>query len=83
VLPEGMAGTGAVMQWIANYLSPHVHVSIMDQYFPAHKAVGHPILGRKITPEEYLAVFEALDEAGLENGWLQEHELTCSATNSD
>jgi len=83
VLPGGMAGTGAVMRWIADHLSPHVHVSIMDQYFPAHKAVGHPTLGRKITPEEYQSAFEALDEAGLENGWLQEHELTCSAANSD
>jgi len=75
VLPEGMAGTGAVMRWIADYLSPHVYVSIMDQYFPAHKAVGHPILGRKITPEEYQTAFEALEDAGLKNGWLQEHDL--------
>jgi putative pyruvate formate lyase activating enzyme len=75
VLPEGMVGTGAVMQWISDYLSPHVYVSIMDQYFPAYKAVGHPILGRKITPEEYQTAFEALEDAGLENGWLQEHDL--------
>ena len=83
VLPGEMAGTAAVMRWIADYLSPNVHVSIMDQYFPAHKAVGHPTLGRKITPEEYQIAFEALDDAGLENGWLQEHDLTCAATHSD
>lgn len=76
VLPEGLAGTGAVMEWVAGHLSPRMHVSIMDQYFPAHKAVGHPILGRKITAEEYEAAFDAVKEAGLENGWLQEHELT-------
>jgi len=80
VLPEGMAGTGAVMRWIADYLSPHVYISIMDQYFPAYKAVGHPILGRKITPGEYESACKSLEDAGLENGWLQEHDLT---THSD
>ena len=30
VLPEGMAGTGAVMQWIADHLSPHMSISISD-----------------------------------------------------
>ena len=75
VLPEGMAGTGAVMQWIADHLSPHMSISIMDQYFPAYKAVGHPILGRKITPGEYESACNELEDAGLENGWLQEHDL--------
>ena len=47
----------------------------MDQYFPAYKAVGHPILGRKITPGEYESACNELEDAGLENGWLQEHDL--------
>jgi len=46
----------------------------MDQYFPAYKAVNDPVLGRKITPEEYEAALTAFDAAGLEQGWLQEHE---------
>lgn len=75
VLPEGLAGTAGVVCWIAETLSPRVHVSIMNQYFPAHKAVSDPILGRKITAEEYEAALEAVEEAGLENGWQQEwHE---------
>ncbi len=75
VLPEGLAGTRVVLRWIAEHLSPRMHISIMDQYFPAHKAVGHPILGRKITPEEYQTALNAVEEAGLENGWLQDHRL--------
>ncbi len=74
VLPGGLAGTADVMRWIAAELSPLVHVSIMDQYFPAYKVLDDPILGRKITSEEYEAALEAFDVAGLENGWLQEHE---------
>jgi putative pyruvate formate lyase activating enzyme len=74
VLPDSLAGTPEVLRWLAENLSPRVHVSLMDQYFPAHKAVGHPILGRKITDEEYEEALSAFDEAGLENGWRQEHE---------
>jgi putative pyruvate formate lyase activating enzyme len=74
VLPAGLAGTPEVLRWIAGELSPRVHVSLMDQYFPAYRAVGDPELGRKITPEEYDAALAAFDDAGLEQGWLQEHD---------
>jgi putative pyruvate formate lyase activating enzyme len=73
VLPEGLAGTREVLAWIATELSPSVHVSLMSQYFPAHKAVGDAILGRKISDEEYLEALAAFDEAGLERGWRQEY----------
>jgi putative pyruvate formate lyase activating enzyme len=74
VLPEGFSGTPQVLRWIAAELSPRLHVSLMDQYFPAYKVLDDPVLGRKITPEEYAAALDAFDAAGLENGWMQEHE---------
>jgi putative pyruvate formate lyase activating enzyme len=74
VLPVDLSGTAAVLRWIAAELSPRLHVSLMDQYFPAYKVLDDPILGRKITAEEYALALEAFDEAGLENGWMQEHE---------
>jgi putative pyruvate formate lyase activating enzyme len=74
VLPGDLSGTPAVLKWIATELSPRVHVSLMDQYFPAYRVLDDPLLGRKITPEEYDAALDAFDEAGLENGWMQEHE---------
>jgi len=74
VLPEGLSGTADVLAWIATELSPRVHVSLMDQYFPAYHAVGDPVLGRKVTFEEYLVALEAFDAAGLERGWRQSHE---------
>jgi len=73
VLPEGLAGTGQVLAWIARELSPLVHISLMAQYFPAHRAVGDPVLGRKITHEEYLQALTAFDELELERGWRQEY----------
>ncbi len=74
VLPGGLAGTREVLRWIAKELSPRVHVSLMGQYFPAYRAVGHPLLGRKLTTEEYEDALAAFDEADLERGWRQEHE---------
>ena len=77
VLPGGLAGTREVLGWIAGHLSPQLHVSLMDQYFPAHQAVGDPALGRKITPEEYEEALAALDAAGLEYGWCQDSTDEC------
>ncbi len=74
VLPSDLSQTAHVLHWIAEQLSPNVYVSLMNQYFPAYKAVGHPILGRKITFEEYDAALAAFDAAGLNNGWRQEHD---------
>jgi putative pyruvate formate lyase activating enzyme len=72
VLPGGLADTPEVLRWIATQLSPRVHVSLMDQYFPAHRALDHPLLGRKVMPEEFDAALDALDAAGLQNGWCQD-----------
>lgn len=77
VLPEGLAGTQEVLAWIARELSPSIHISLMSQYFPAHKAVGDPVLGRKITDEEYLEALAAFDALGLERGWRQEYDEEC------
>ena len=73
VLPQGLAGTRNVLSWIARELSPRVHISLMAQYFPAHKAVGDPVLGRRITQQEYVEALEAFDAALIECGWRQEY----------
>ena len=73
VLPNGLADTSGVLAWLAKELSPHLYVSLMDQYFPTYKTIGDPVLGRKITPEEYTLALDAFEALGMENGWLQEH----------
>ena len=72
ILPEGLAGTAVVLRWLADSLSPRVHVSLMDQYFPAYRAVGDAQLGRKISHDEYAAALQAFDAASLEHGWYQD-----------
>lgn len=76
VLPEGLAGSAEVARWLAANLSTRLHVSLMSQYFPAYRAVGHAQLGRKITREEYEAAVEAFVAAGLDTGWQQEPDGT-------
>jgi len=72
VLPHGLSQTREVLSWIADHLSKRAYVSLMGQYFPAHKAVGDPELGRRLLPEEYQAALRAFEECGLENGWCQQ-----------
>jgi len=72
VLPEDLSGTARCMAFLAREMGPGVWVSLMNQYFPAHKAHHTPPLDRKVTPEEYEAAFQALHQAGLENGFVQE-----------
>jgi putative pyruvate formate lyase activating enzyme len=74
VLPNALSQTAEVLAWLAASLSPRIWVSLMDQYFPAHEAIDHPLLGRKLTGGEYAAAVDAFHAAGLHNGWLQEHD---------
>lgn len=72
VLPEGAAGSRDTLRWIAENLGTETHVALMNQYFPAHEAGEVPGLHRRITNEEYAGAVDALEELGLENGWVQE-----------
>lgn len=72
VLPDGAAGSRETLRWIAENLGTETHIALMNQYFPAHLAAGTPGIHRKITKEEYAEAVEALEEYGLENGWVQE-----------
>jgi putative pyruvate formate lyase activating enzyme len=72
VLPEGVAGSRETLAWISANLGSETHIALMNQYFPAHRAVSSETLGRKISDAEYDAAVAALEEFGLENGWVQE-----------
>ena len=72
VLPGGKAGSRETLAWIAKNLGSNTHIALMNQYFPAHRAVSSVIIGRKIDDEEYDEAVAALEEFGLENGWVQE-----------
>jgi len=72
ILPDGLAGSRDSLIWLVNEVSPAITVSIMSQYFPAHRAARIPSLSRTISSTEYAEVVALIERLGLENGWLQE-----------
>jgi putative pyruvate formate lyase activating enzyme len=77
VLPNDIGGIRESLEWIRDELSPRVAVSLMAQYYPTHQAATskrHILLSRRITENEWLRAVNALDELGLESGWLQEFD---------
>ncbi|MCX7912395.1 MAG: radical SAM protein, partial [Dehalococcoidales bacterium] len=71
ILPNRIAGSRISLPWLVREVPPRVSVSIMSQYYPAHRAYRYKELSRKITPEEYWEVVHLAEEIGIENGWLQ------------
>lgn len=72
VLPGGRAGSLEILPWIAENLGQETHIALMSQYFPAHKASEVSGMNRPVNHEEYDAALETLEEAGLDNGWVQD-----------
>lgn len=64
VLPNGLAGSESVMQFLAG-LSRDTYVNVMDQYRPLHLAREHPELRRRVLPHEYREAVRAARNAGL------------------
>jgi len=65
VLPGETENSKIVLNWIYENLGP-VYLSLMSQYHPCHKAVGHPVIGRLIKENEYNEVLELADKLGFE-----------------
>lgn len=74
VLPNGLAGSRESLRWIASALSPHVTLSVMAQYFPAHRAASTPLLDRTVREGEYNRAVGELDALGMDHGWVQEFD---------
>jgi putative pyruvate formate lyase activating enzyme len=74
VLPNDLAMSEDVLRWIAEKLDARVTVSVMAQYFPAHKAVAMDLLSRKLREREYEKVMAMIQRFGLQNGWTQEFD---------
>ena len=65
VLPNGLAGTKEVVDFLSEEISPHTYVNIMSQYHPCYKAFQVPALSRRITGEEFQQATELAYQAGL------------------
>jgi putative pyruvate formate lyase activating enzyme len=65
VLPNGIAGTEQVLEFLAEEISPETYINLMDQYRPCYRAGDYPELDRPITVAEYQEVLELARRAGL------------------
>ncbi|HOJ13320.1 MAG TPA: radical SAM protein [Deltaproteobacteria bacterium] len=65
VMPEGLAGTSRVMEFIATQISRDTYVNVMDQYHPCYRARTDRLIGRRITASEYMEALEAAMRAGI------------------
>ncbi len=65
VLPDGLAGTREIMQFLAREISPQTYVNVMGQYRPCGRAYEHPSLGRFLAAEEHRAAQQTARDAGL------------------
>lgn len=73
VLPNDVAGTEAVLRFIAREISPDSYVNIMEQYHPAFKAHHLPELSRRLTSREYQRAIQWARAFGLHRGFVDEN----------
>jgi len=71
VLPGDVSGTEETLEFIAKEVSCESFISLMAQYFPAHRAAQFPPLDRRITRDEYARALRKMRELGLTQGWAQ------------
>lgn len=65
VLPENLAGTEKVLEFISKKISKNTYLNIMDQYNPHYKAFKKPQLNKRITSNEYNYALELAKRYGL------------------
>ncbi|MFQ5696550.1 MAG: radical SAM protein [Terriglobia bacterium] len=67
VMPGGIAGTGEIMEWIAQELSPDTYVNVMAQYYPAGKVTNKDYveIDRRITSRDFEEAVALARAAGL------------------
>lgn len=72
VLPGNAGRTDLALDWIADTLGADTAVSLMGQYYPAHRAAEFPEINRSVTPGEYAAVRARMEELGFACGFVQD-----------
>jgi putative pyruvate formate lyase activating enzyme len=65
VLPGGIAGTEAVLRFLAEEISPATYLNLLTQYRPCYRAGRHPELNRRPTQAEFAEAFEIARRFGL------------------
>jgi putative pyruvate formate lyase activating enzyme len=72
VLPGAMENSLKVLKYVAEEISPKLHISLMAQYFPTENVKNHKTLNRTLYSKEYNTVVEAYHNLGFYKGWIQD-----------
>ena len=65
VMPNDVAGTHRVMDFLANEISLNTYVNVMDQYRPCGNAGTDELINRRLTSDEFRRAVGAARDAGL------------------
>ena len=74
VLPGQLENTFEVLRFLAEEISPEIHLSLMTQYLPIWDARRYVEINRRLTREEVETVSEWVEKFGFKNGWFQEFD---------
>jgi putative pyruvate formate lyase activating enzyme len=69
VLPNNLAGSEKILEFIVNDLSKETYVNIMAQYRPCGKAFEYEELSRRPNRNEYYNVIDFAKKLGLHRGF--------------
>lgn len=73
VMPNGVDDSLTVLRWICDHLPlDDILVSIMSQYTPFYQSSRFPEIHRRLLPDEYETILDALNDMDVENGFCQE-----------
>ena len=70
VLPNDLAGSEKIFEFLANEISKNTFLNIMDQYYPCYKAFQFPEISRRITKEEFERAIDLAKKFGLKRIYL-------------
>jgi len=65
VMPNRVAGTARIMEFIATEISPNTYVNVMDQYRPCFNAGRDELIKRPLRSREYEEAVDAAKKGGL------------------
>ena len=65
VMPNDVAGSREIIDFLADEVSPNTYVNVMGQYHPVFKAKGDPEIGRYPTEDEFREAYRYAESRGL------------------
>ena len=73
ILPNHIENSLKVLEVLTG-IDKNIHISLMNQYHPMHKANEFEELNRPLNKDEFGKVYNRLLELGFDNGWIQEED---------